>query len=127
MEKHFVRFISAGSFTSEETIKEIDCWDVQKAIAISKKIVERHGAKPYGFQFITRSRKDDELDSRVIKRSGIYYIDGIVETLDEIKAKKSPSNQILISNMECNRWDKVVITKTGWTLPFNEDDHVINL
>lgn len=129
MEKHFVRFLSAGTFTSEETTKEIDSWDVQKAASMSKEITERHGAKPYGFQFITRSRKDDELDSRIVKKSGIYYINGVVETLEEMKAKNDPANRILISNMECNRWDRVVTVSNpySWTQPFNDDDHIIRI
>ena len=114
---------------AEETIKEIDSWDVEKAIAMAKDITERYGARPYGFQFITRERKACDLDSKITKTSGMYYINGIVETLEEIKAKNDPSNRILISNMENNHWDRVVTTHTPWrwTMVFNENDHIVNI
>ena len=129
MEKHFVRFLSPGTFASEETTKEISVWDVQKALLMSKEITERYGATPYAFQFITRGRKDDELDSHIVKRSGTYYINGVIETLEEIKAKHSPSNSILISNMEYNNWPAVVtVTNKGsWTQPFCEEDRVVTI
>lgn len=57
MEKHFVKFYSAGIFVAEETVKEIDCWDMDKAIEMSKDIAERYGAKPYGFRIIGKIKK----------------------------------------------------------------------
>ncbi len=129
MERHFVKFLSPGTFVAEETVKPIDSWDIHKAIAMSKEIRERWGATPYGFQFITRARGEEDLDSKVVKSSGIYYINGVVETLEEIKAKHDPSNRILISNMECNGWDKVVTTCNSyrWTQPFNSEDAVVTV
>lgn len=129
MEKHFVRFLSAGTFVAEETTREIDSWDVEKAAEMSKEIVERYGSRPYGFQFITRSRNDDELDSRISASGGVYYINGIVHTLEDLKKANNPDDKILISNMECNGWDKVVTTHNPykWTQPFNADDEIINI
>lgn len=108
MKKHFVTFLSAGTFVAEDTTKEISDWDVNKAVEMSKKITERYGSKPYGFYFTTRERKDDELDSKVTKRSGMYYISGKIQTLAEVKAENNPNNRILISNMECNKWDRII-------------------
>ena len=86
MKKHFVKFYSAGTFVAEESVKQVDSWDVDKAVAMSKDITERYGAKPYGFRFITRGRTDKDLDSKIVAESGMYFINGVVETLDEIKA-----------------------------------------
>lgn len=129
MQKHFVKFLSAGTFVAEETTKEIDSWDIEKAKQMSKEIVERYGARPYGFCFITKGRSDTDLDSKVIDQSGVYYINGVVETLEELKAKNDPNNRILISNMEGNGWDKVVTTCNPyrWTQPFTENDTVITI
>ena len=129
MEKHFVRFLSAGTFVAEETVMPIEEWDVDQAIEMAKNITERYGAKPYGFQFVTKGRTDKELDSKVINRSGIYYINGVVETLSQVKAKGNPGDRILISNMESNGWDKVVTTYNPykWTQPFNEGDSVVTV
>ena len=62
MKKYFVKFLSPGTLYSESTTLEIDSHNVATAVEMSKNIVERHGAKPYGFQFITRERQDEELD-----------------------------------------------------------------
>jgi len=74
VKKHFVIYFSPGRFIAEQTSKPIDSWDIEKAIEMSKGIKERYGAVPYGFCFTTRERNDDELDSREIERSGIYYL-----------------------------------------------------
>lgn len=129
MQKHFVRFLSAGTFVAEETVSPIESWDVAQAVEMARRITERHGAHPYGFQFITKGRADEDLDSKAINRSGIYYLNGVVETLAQVKAKGDPANRILISNMESNGWDKIVTTYNPykWTQPFNEDDSVVAL
>jgi hypothetical protein len=90
-------------------------------------IKERHGATPYGFCFTTRERKDDELDSKEIKRSGTYFLGGKVLTLKDIKKRKDPKDRILISNMECNHWDKVVENCNSWkvVLPLHKNDKII--
>jgi len=124
MKKHFVTFYSPGTFVSEQTMESIDSWDVEKAVEMSKHIWERHNAKPYGFRFTTRERKDDELDSIQIETSGTYFLGGRIITLAEIEAENDPANTILISNMRCNGWDKVIENTNSWkiTLPFTEKD-----
>lgn len=126
MEKHFVTFYSPGTFCAETNECPIDSWNVDEALKMSKEITQRYGAKPYGFRFFTRSRSDDELDSHVANRSGMYYINGIIKTLEDIKAENDSSNRILISNMEINGWDKVVQTRSPylWTQPFEEGDQI---
>ena len=114
MQKHFVNFYSPGTFVAETTTEEIDSWDVDKACEIAGGIHERYGATPYGFSFETRERKDDELDSKVIETSGMYYLGGTTKTLEEIKAENDPANSILISNMECNGYSRIVINNNSW-------------
>lgn len=127
MKKHFVEFFSPGTFVAESSVHPVDSWDVDEAKKISLQICERYGSKPYGFQFFTRARTDDELDSKVIAKSGIYYINGVVKTLEEIKAENNPNDRILISNMESNGWDRVVTTYSPykWTQPFECGDAVV--
>jgi len=128
MQKHFVTFMSPGTFVAEQTEKPIDSWDVKTAQEMAEKITERYGAKPYCFYFTTRERKNNELDSREIKRSPKYYLSHCkVETLAEVKKRNDPKEKILLSNMECNGYKKIVTTTTGWkwTQPFNEDDIIL--
>lgn len=127
MKKHFVVFYSPGTFVSEMTEKEIDSWDIEKAKELARAIKERHNATPFGFRFITRSRKDDELDSRLSASSGMYYLGGKVRHLDFIILENNPDDQILISNMKMNGWDRVVTNTNSWkiTQPLEEDDVVL--
>jgi hypothetical protein len=127
MEAHFVTFLSPGTFVFEETTKPIESWDAEKASEMARDIKERHGAKPFAFEFSTRARKDDELDSKVVNRSGRYYLGGRVMTLDEVKSEM-PKEQILIGNMECNEWDRIVVNTNSYRTiqPLNDDDTVLN-
>lgn len=128
MKKHFVEFYSPGTFVSEVTEKEIDSWDTAKAIEMSKNIIERHGAKPYGFQFITRSRGDDDLDSKQIDASNMYYLGARVMTLDDVK-REMPEKEILIHNMEFNKIEKVIVNDNSYrsVFPLNEDDVILEI
>ena len=127
MKKHFVEFLSPGTFVSEVTQKDIDKWDVDVATEMAAKIKERHGATPYGFRFITRSRKDNELDSKITKTSGVYYLGGNVLTLEDVKARKDPKDKTLIWNMEVNKIERVIENTNSWkvTMPLNKDDTVL--
>ena len=128
MKKHFVEFLSPGTFVSESSVQPIESWDVEEAKTLARSINERHSATPYGFRFITRERKDDELDSRVTNTSGIYYLGGKVETLDEVKSRNSPDERILLCNMESNGYDKIIVNTNSWriTLPLNKNDVVLD-
>lgn len=127
MKKHFVRFYSPGSFTSETTEKEIDSWDIERAKELARGIKERHGATPYGFQFFTRERSDADLDSQVSKTSNMYFLGGRILYLSEIMQKNDPNDTILISNMKNNGYDRVIENTNSWkiTLPLDKDDVVL--
>lgn len=124
LKKHFVIFYSPGTFVSEQSEKEIDLWDTEKAVAMATEIIERHGARPYCFAFITRGREDTELNSRVIAKSGMYYLEGQIRTIKEIRKQARPSEHVLLANMESNGWNRAVETRTPWKITrplFNGD------
>lgn len=127
MKKHFVIFYSPGTFVSETTEREIDSWDVEQAMEIARTVKERHGATPYGFRFTTRSRADDELDSKVTERSNMYFLGGKIRHLDFIILENKPDEQILISNMRNNGWDRVIENTNSYkiTQPLEKDDVVL--
>lgn len=127
MQQHFVTFYSPGTFVAETTTKPIDGWNVDDAVAMAALIEERHNAHPYGFQFTTRGRNDDELDSKIIAKSPMHYIGGKVETREEVFARNDPGEGILRSNMECNGYDRIWTSTRGWkwTQPLKADDIVI--
>ena len=116
-------------FRSEESTLEIDSWDIEKAVQMSKTITERHGAKPYGFRFVTRERKKNELDSREVRVSGIYYLGGKILTLEDVINRNDPNDKILISNMKRNEYYKVIENTNSYkiTLPFLSNDVLLNM
>lgn len=113
MKAHFVTFISPGTFVCEETTKPIESWDTKEAVKMSKKITERHGAKPFAFMFSTRERGEKDLDSKTTNTSGRYFIRGKILTLADVE-KQMPKETILISNMRCNGINKVVVNDNSW-------------
>lgn len=128
MKKNFVIFYSPGTFVAETTEEPIDTWDTEAAIEMSRTIKERHGAIPYGFQFITRSRDDNELDSKKTDASPMYYLGGRIETIDEIEIRNDPKEKILRSNMRANGWDRVIVNENSWrtVLPMKMDDVIVD-
>jgi hypothetical protein len=127
IEKHFVTFLSPGTFFSEDTTKPISKWDVDIAKDMARKIKERYNATPYGFYFTTRSRGLKDLDSKVTATSPMYFLGGKVETLKQVKKRATSNDSILISNMECNGWKKIITNDNSWrvTQPFNSTDVVL--
>lgn len=129
MKKHFVTFFSPGTFVSEVTEKPIEAWDTETAMQMARDITERHGAKPYGFQFTTRTRGRGDLDSSVSARSPMYYLGGKVETLAEVEARNDPKEHILRSNMRGNGYDKIIVNDNSWrfTGPLHDGDVILDV
>lgn len=127
VQKHFVTFYSPGTFVAEDTTKRISAWDVDLAKQMVSDIKERYGATPYGFQFTTRGRGEYDLDSKVIATSPFYWLGGKVETLEQVRARATADDQILISNMECNKWDRIITNNNSWrwTQPLKDTDVVL--
>jgi hypothetical protein len=127
MKKHFVTFYSPGTFMAESSTKPIEGWDVEAAKAMAEKVTERYNAIPYGFQFTTRERGSDDLDSKEVARSPMYFINCKVETLAEVEARNDPKESILLSNMRGNCYDRIAVTTKGWkwTQPIGANDVVL--
>lgn len=128
VQQHYVTFYSPGTFLAEDRREPIDSWDVGEALRRAARVKERYGATPYGFRFTTRGRTANELDSREIAASPMHYFGVVVETLETLKERGHAGDRILISNMECNGWDRVVRTVNGWawSQPLRPDDVVLS-
>ena len=127
MQRHFVTFFSPGTFVAERSTKPIEQWNIIVAKKMAHTIRERYGATPYGFQFTTRSRTGEDLDSKVTASSAFYYLGGTIETLDQVKARATEEDRILISNMEGNGWARVITNDNSWpwTQPLRDTDAVL--
>ncbi len=125
---HFVTFYSPGTFVAEESTKPVDSWDVEAAKQMARSIRERYNAAPYGFQFTTRSSGPEDLDSKRTDKSPFYWLGGTVETLAEVKARATDKDRILVSNMECNGFARIITNNNSWkwTQPLKDTDVVLD-
>ena len=133
-EINYVIFLSPGTFVSETSKKEIDGWDIKEALKISKKITERHNAKPYGFRFeqyksLPPVKSDGEtfnVEQKFVKSSGTYYITGKILNLGDIPDTKE--NEILRSNMRCSKIKAVIENKNSYkfTGEFGDKDTLVD-
>lgn len=128
MKRHFVTFLSPGTFVAEDSTKPIEAWNVKAAQAMAEGITERHSAIPYGFYFTTMERAPGEWEPKRTAKSPMYYLPHCkVETLEEIEARNDPKESILRSNMRGNGYSRVIVTTKGWkwTQPLTDTDVVL--
>lgn len=127
MKKLYVEFYSPGTFVSEVTSKEIDSQDIDKAIEMAHEIVERHGARPYGFRFVTYELGVDDKISKKIDQTGIFWLGGKLRTAEEILNGTDPNESILRSNVRINEHKMIIENTNSWkfTSVFDEDKDVL--
>lgn len=133
---HKVTFYSPCTFISNATSRDIDSWDLKKAIAMADKI-STNSTKPYCF-FFSKLRSADPIDDgeggtlnveqKLISKSGQYFIKGKVVTFDEIMQRANPKEKTLLDNMRINEWPLVVFTNNGceYVQPWKEDGFLVS-
>lgn len=118
MLKQYIEFYYPGSFVSETSAQEVS--DRTPPSELPK------GA--YGYRFFARSdvtQDGETLRGQPKDHSPMTYY-GESMTLEEVKAlAPSGDYRILVSNMECNGWDRVVLTVRGQFMPLNAGDSVV--
>lgn len=141
MRKHYVTFLSPGTFFMEQSTRPLTDWNMVEAVTLAATITERHNAKPYGFYFTTQLTGEPvpdgeggqlEVQEKEIARSGTYYLGGELLTVDQIAARVASGAidlRILLSNMEANDWPVVIENRNSWrvTLPFTQEDVLVDI
>lgn len=134
-QQEFVTFYSPGTLFAEQTSKAIERRDSALAVALGESIVERYGARPWGFRFETRIVADPvpdgmggtlRVESRTLDTSGMHYLGGRLETFDDVAARNDASESILRSNMRCNGMWIVVANERTRAQPFDEADVIVD-
>ena len=118
--ERLIEFHCPGTFVDEVTSRAVpeELFTVEHAVALAPTILQRHNAKPYGFHLVIRTWEETEEGGKTLRsdpevdRSGCYYLDGKVLTLDDIP--DTEENSILRSNMQCNDIPAVVRTQNSW-------------
>lgn len=104
---------------------------------MSCSVVERHGAKPYGFRFSTCNEADPlpdgdggtlRVEPRQTAESAMHFLGGTVSTIDDVRRRAKADEKILLSNMECNNWAVIVENNNSWrfTTVFCEQDCIVD-
>jgi hypothetical protein len=130
IQRHFVTFYYPGAIVSGSTTVLIDAWDVEAARAMAESRAKEHGGVlPYGFQFTTQGRGEQDLDSRQIAKSPFYWLGGVVETREQIEARNDPRDRILIGNMRTNDYKRIITNTNSWkfTGALGDDDVVLEM
>jgi hypothetical protein len=136
--KHYVVFYSPGTFVDETSRRPIESWNTAAALGLYGSIEERHGAKPYAFEFETRIESADVPDGfggslkvqpKTVKTSCRYFINGRVETIDQVNARNDPKESILRDNMRWNKYAAIVVTQNSWRhhAAFRGEDVIVDL
>lgn len=126
--QHFVTFYSPGTFVAETSTYPVDSWDIEIAKDLAKQVTERYNATPYAFRFSTKARGEQDLDSKEIDHSNLYFLGGKIETVADVESRNDPSESILLSNMKSNGWDRIVVNTNSWKWiqPLHEGDAVLD-
>ncbi len=135
--KHYVVFESPGTMFAETSSKEIGEWSPALAVRMAYDVVERHNAKPACFRFKTMlvSPPIDggqggtlEVVPKTVRKSGRYFINGTLRTLDDVELAADPDERILMANMAGNDWPIVCETRNSFrsTQPFEREDFVVD-
>lgn len=131
-EKIYARFLSPGTFVHEESRVPLETGTVDEALRLSSTLVERHGARPFGFMLLTMLVHEPIPDGRggtlevvpkELERSGMYFLGGQVLRFEEVRAQEPPES-VLSRNMENNDFPIVIETVRGYRAanPFRVDD-----
>jgi hypothetical protein len=118
MNKYYVEFLYPGLIFGDTSSEEVQDEDPKKI-----EIPER----ATGFRFYSQTESVTE-DNEILRGkkkdySGWYY-KGREMTLEDIK-REIPNERILISNMEINKWNRVVKFDCGQYYPLEDKDVVL--
>lgn len=110
----YVKLYHVGSFVDDTSIREIESRNTS-GFTIPDGV--------FAFQFFDVLKADANgiaLESKPQNYSPLYYYQASVMMLDDVK-QELPDEKILISNMEGNRWDKVIRCRYGNFKPYTDN------
>lgn len=116
--KHFIQFLSPGSFFSESSSKQVKSRDDSKV---------KIGKYSFGYRFYDRNEFSNPdtgelMTGKPLNHSNWTYF-GETMSVNQVK-KNVKDNRILVANMENNGFKKVVKTKFGQFIPLEPNDKV---
>lgn len=119
--KTFIRFFYPGVLFSETSDKEVPRRDPNATREFPKSC--------YAFRFydideetVEAFGRKETIRDKAKNWSPTYYLGGEILNKAEVKRR---GMKIAHTNMECNGWDRVVLTRYGQVFPVEDDEPVI--
>lgn len=106
MLKHFVIFIISAKFGTDIIEREIESWDPKLACNLIKTLI----TYPLAFYFETKSCVNTESNYFVTeKTSNMFFINGVISSLQELQDRNNPEDSILISQLKQNNVENFIM------------------
>lgn len=118
--KNFAVFMYDIGFAGETIELPVVDFDVSHVVNYAYGL---EGTKPYAFYFVTKEFNPTTFSIENTRMTNMYYLGGTVLRLQDVPHTKE--YEILRSNMEINKVDKVVVTRGGGKTLFVSDDAII--
>jgi hypothetical protein len=69
-----------------------------------------------------------KVEAKALRRSGIYFITGTIQTAEEVLAGTDPKEEILRSNVRANKIPAIIINTNSYraTMPFEADSVLVD-
>ncbi len=134
--KEFAEFYSPGTFLHESRFIELHEGTVEEAVRISKDVVERYQARPFGFDIVTRiiSPPVDDgeggemiVNPKEVERRGRFFLGGKLIDFEDV-CKSEGKESIIASNMRNNGYPICIEVINGFrsTHPFGSGDVIVD-
>jgi len=121
---YYAEMFEPGIICSESYNMKLGSWGTVDE-AKNKAISEVGGAFGFNIKHRTEDFDGDEmLTGSWVNDTKTIYVKGTVKTLSQVK-DQHPNERILISNMECNKWDRVIMMPNGQAFPFEDGNELL--
>lgn len=134
--KHYIIYHTPGDGFKRAmfpTDLELD-WQTSKLEAIDEAVersadmnAENPAFRPFAFNFLTKARGENDLDSHVEAQSHLFWLGGHVESVSDLIARNDPTERIIVNNMRDLNADYVITNRNSftWVQPFSPGDVVL--
>lgn len=120
MEKKFIVFTipEPGSPQPTKITMAAEEHSIELANKMADDLLQQVGIRPSGFHYTTRARGEEDLDSKEISKSPMYYFEGKTLTMDQVKELPEPKRTNMIYNMGAAKCDTVVVMEIKQEIGF---------
>jgi hypothetical protein len=121
----YVRYLYPGAFFSEDSAHAVSGRDPARVAREAPDGVFAFELYDVAAMTVTIGGEQVEMKSRVLHKTGRYYINAEKLTAADVEALPG-DHRVLADNMRCNGWDIMLRCRTGNYQPLQEGDEVVS-